>query len=303
MPRMLDGAARTLERLVNERSAKLKSRSVTVGLVGRGIQFSRSPIMHQREGARLGISYRYVLIDFDKLELPDSALGEIVDAAERLGFAGLNVTHPFKQTVTDHLTRLADDAAVIGAVNTVVFAQAERVGHNTDSAGFAESFSESMAGCALQCVLQLGAGGAGMAVAHALLKLGARELVVFDIDERRAQHLAATLRARSGKPIVLVAAPDTVIGRASGIVNTTPVGMAKYPGMPIPAELLSPHQWVAEIIYFPTETELVRRALARGCRALTGTGMAVYQAALSFELFAGVAADRAAMSEHFKAVA
>ena len=79
--------------------------------------------------------------------------------------------------------------------------------------------------------------------------------------------------------------------------------MAKYPGMPIRPELLKPEHWVAEVIYFPPETELVRRALALGCRTLKGTGMAVGQAVGSFELFAGVSADRAAMSEHFEAAA
>lgn len=259
--------------------------------------------MHEREGARLGISYRYVLIDFDELQLPDSALGEIVDAAQRLGFAGLNVTHPFKQSVTALLTRLADNAAVIGAVNTVVFADEERVGYNTDSGGFAESFSESMTGCSLQNVLQLGAGGAGMAVAHALFKLGAEKLSVFDTDASRSQNLAATLRDRMGKVVEVVPSAAAAIAQAEGIVNTTPVGMVKYPGMPIRAELLSPRQWVAEIIYFPAETELVRRARALGCRVLTGAGMAVYQAVLSFELFAGVSADRTAMSGHFETAA
>jgi shikimate dehydrogenase len=299
-------AARTLATLIADYPAAptLGGRSVTVGLVGRSIQSSRSPIMHEREGARLGIHYRYVLIDFDALGLPDSALGEIVDAAQRLGFAGLNVTHPFKQSVAALLTRLADDAAVIGAVNTVVFAATERVGYNTDGGGFTESFSESMAGCSLQNVLQLGAGGAGMAVAYALFKLGAEKLSVFDTDESRSQNLAATLRDRMGKRVEALASPAAAtIAEADGLVNTTPVGMAKYPGMPIRAELLSPRQWVAEIIYFPAETELVRRARALGCRVLTGTGMAVYQAVLSFELFAGVSADRAAMSGHFETAA
>ena len=172
--------------------------------------------MHEREGARLGISYRYVLIDFDELQLPDSALGEIVDAAQRLGFAGLNVTHPFKQSVTALLTRLADDAAVIGAVNTVVFAEGERVGYNTDSGGFAESFSESMTGCSLQNVLQLGAGGAGMAVAHALFKLGAEKVTVFDTDEVRSRHLAATLRDRMGKRVEVTPSPAAAIAQAGG---------------------------------------------------------------------------------------
>ena len=142
-----------------------------------------------------------------------------------------------------------------------------------------------------------------MAVAHALLKLGAEELVVFDIEQRRSEHLAHTLSARWGTRIETPLAPDAAIGQANGIVNTTPVGMAKYPGLPIRVELLTAQHWVSEIIYFPSDTELVRQALALGCRTLKGTGMAVGQAVRSFELFAGVTADRAAMSAHFLAAA
>jgi shikimate dehydrogenase len=89
----------------------------------------------------------------------------------------------------------------------------------------------------------------------------------------------------------------------NGVVNTTPVGMAKYPGTPFPVDWLSPLQWVAEIIYFPEETELLREARIIGCRTLPGTGMAIYQAVRAFELFTGIAPDPAAMVSHFEAAA
>jgi shikimate dehydrogenase len=301
--RDFDRAVTTLGKLAGDFPARAKGRSVTVGLVGRAIQSSRSPIMHEREGARLGMQYRYVLIDFDDLGLEDASLGEIVSAAERLGFAGLNVTHPFKQNVIAHLTGLAHDAEMIGAVNTVVFADKKRLGHNTDSAGFAESFRDEMNGCSLRRVLQLGAGGGGMAVAHALLSLGAQELIVVDIDKRRAEQLVARLRKIWGREIGIETAAEAAVDRADGVVNTTPVGMAKYPGIPIRPELLTSKHWVADIVYFPPNTELVQRALALGCRTLTGIGMAVGQAVRSFELFAGVSADRRAMSGYFGAAA
>ncbi len=170
-------------------AGKGDGRSVLIGLVGRGIGSSRSPIMHQREGARLAIDYIYRLIDFDQLGLDDGALSDIIAAAEQLGFSGLNVTHPFKQSVVSFLTDLSPEASAIGAVNTVVFRDGRRAGHNTDSWGFAESFRESMSGCSLADVLQLGAGGAGAAVAHALLELGVERLAVFDTASLRAQEL------------------------------------------------------------------------------------------------------------------
>lgn len=300
------------ERIVDLLRSLLRSRggaaadgrdTVLIGLVGRAIQSSRSPIMHEREGARLGMRYGYILIDFDDLGLADEDLGEVLDAAEALGFAGLNVTHPLKQSVIPHLVRLAPDASAIGAVNTVVLRNGVRSGHNTDCWGFAESFRDGMAGCPLGRVVQFGAGGAGAAVAHALMELGVANLVLVDSDLDRARRLAGRMAERFGPRVEAGSDVAWHVADAQGIVNATPVGMAKYPGMPFPGELLSPGHWVAEIIYFPQETELLRRARALGCRTLAGTGMAVYQAVRAFELFTGVAPDRAAMAGHFEAAA
>ncbi len=277
--------------------------AIVIGLIGRGIQLSRSPVMHEREGARLGLRYIYALVDFDKLDLPDSALGDVVEGLERIGFAGFNVTHPFKQSIIPHLTGLADEASAIGAVNTVVLKNGARTGHNTDCWGFAESFRDTMAGCPMDNVVQLGAGGAGAAVSYALMELGVTELAIIDSDRERAEHLSARMAARFGRRARASADVENSLARAAGIVNTTPVGMAKYPGMPFPAGLLSARHWVAEIIYFPQETELLRRARTLGCRTLAGTGMAVYQAVRAFELFTGIAPDRAAMVGHFEAAA
>ena len=274
-------------------------RTALIGLLGRGIGSSRSPIMHEREGARLGLDYAYRLVDFDQLGLEDAALGDVIAAAEDLGFTGLNVTHPYKQGAVPFLTELAPDAAAIGAVNTIVFKDGRRNGHNTDSWGFAQSFLERMAGCRLDRVLQLGAGGAGAAVAHALLDLGAARLALFDTAADRAAQLADRLDARFPGRVEIATDITAAFAQAVGVVNATPVGMAKYPGLPFAPALLSPRHWVAEIVYFPAETALLRLARELGCRTLSGLGMAVNQAVRAFELFTGIAPDRASMTRHF----
>lgn len=277
--------------------------AISIGLLGRGIQSSRSPTMHEREGARLGIRYSYALIDFDRLRLADDALGAVLDAAEALGFAGLNVTHPFKQTVIPFLSRLAEDTQAIGAVNTVVLDDGERVGHNTDCWGFAESFRDGLSGSAVQWVVQFGAGGAGAAVACALMELGVESLAIHDVDAGRLRDLVGSLSKQFPGRVRMAGQLADDIRNADGVVNTTPVGMAKYPGTPFPTELLSARQWLAEIVYFPQDTELLQKARAIGCRTLPGRGMAVYQAVRAFELFTGIAPDRAAMASHFEAAA
>jgi shikimate dehydrogenase len=295
--------AGTIEALMRGHRLAGQSRpDIRVGLIGRGIQLSRSPAMHEREAGRLGLSCAYLLIDFDVLGLGDEDLGAALDAATMLGFHGVNVTHPFKQQVMPLLDALAPDAAALGAVNTVVFG-ARRMGHNTDCWGFAESFRTSMPGAPLGRVAMFGAGGAGSAVAYALMGLGAGRIDVVDSDAARAAGLVARLSAPAGAARLAVADAAAAVREADGIVNTTPVGMAKYPGTPFPADLLSARQWVADVIYFPPETELLRRAAALGCRTLPGIGMAIGQAARAFELFTGRAADMAAMAHHFEAAA
>jgi shikimate dehydrogenase len=271
------------------------------GLVGRSIQESLTPGMHEAEGRRLGLDYTYSLIDFDRLKLADSELGAVVEAAAEAGFAGLNVTHPFKQAVLPLLDALASEAAAIGAVNTVVFRDARATGHNTDAWGFVESFRRAMDSASLASVVLVGAGGAGLAVAHALLTLGADRVDVFDRDEGRAEALVARLAS----PRLCARRLDELgvaLHGASGLVNATPAGMSKYPGLPVPAEALHPGLWVADIVYFPEQTALIQAAAARGCRTLTGRGMAIFQAVRAFELFTGQAPDPAAMARHFQAL-
>lgn len=275
-------------------------RSVLAGLIGAGIQASRTPALHEREGDAQGIRYLYRLIDLDPLGKSADDLEFLLAAASDLGFTGLNVTFPCKQAIIPLLDDLSAEARGIGAVNTVVLRDGRRIGHNTDCLGFAEGFRRGLAGAPRQRVVQMGAGGAGAAVAHALLAEGVERLVLFDVDPARAQALADNLNQHFGAPRALAGSDLAgALGDAQGLVNTTPVGMAKLPGMPVPAELLRADLWVAEVIYFPLETELLRQARALGCRTLDGGTMAVFQAVKAFELFSGVTADAARMQAHF----
>lgn len=278
-------------------------RSMLVGLAGRGIQLSRTPGMHEREARRLGLPYSYVLLDFDRIGLPDDEIGNVIAAAQSLGFRGLNITHPFKQLAIPSMDEMSPEAAAIGAMNTAVFDKGQSTGHNTDSWGYAESFREGMTNAPAGRVALFGAGGAGAAVAYALMELGAGELSVVDADPTRASLLAERMRQPFGGRVTVASDPASAVRDAQGIVNTTPVGMYKYPGTPFDTSLLTSEKWVSDVIYFPAETELLRRARALGCRTLPGIGMAIYQAVRAFELFSGCKADRAAMAGHFEAAA
>lgn len=278
------------------------AKSVLTGLIGRGIQLSRSPAMHEAEGAAQGVNYIYRLFDTARMD-PETGIGDILRAAEICGFAGVNVTYPHKVEVIGYLDELSEAAAAVGAVNTVVFRDKKRFGHNTDLWGFAESFQRGMADAARDRVLLIGAGGAGAAVAHALIRCRAGRLLIADTDKAKAEHLAQMICAAhgAGRAVACGSVESAAAEAPDGIVNATPVGMASVPGCPFPPALIKPQMWVADIVYFPLETELLRHARDRGCRTLSGSGMAVFQAVRAFELFTGLKADGDRMEAVFKA--
>lgn len=273
-----------------------------IGLIGTAIQASRAPAMHQDEASAQGLTLIYKLIDLDVLGLGLDALPELLTAAERMGFDALNITHPCKQAVIPYLHALSPDATSLGAVNTVQLRNGRRIGHNTDWFGFAENIRRNLPDAPMDRVVQFGAGGAGSAVAHAALVRGTRHLTLTDIDPSRAEAVAVSLNGRFGAGRVeAVTDAAAAMAHADGVINATPIGMDSHPGMAFPAAWLRPSLWVAEVIYFPLETELLRRARALGCRVVDGGGMAVFQAVEAFRLFTGRTADANRMLSRFRA--
>lgn len=288
---MATGGAR--DRGTGEVAAELR-----LGLIGRGIALSRSPRMHEAEAAAQGLNCRYELLDTDAGT--EGSLAEILDRAEASGFAGLNVTFPYKQEIIPLLEGLSDAARRVGAVNTVVFREDGRSGHNTDFWGFSENLRRNLPGAETGCVLLIGAGGAGGAAAHALADLGVARLLIADRRPEAAAKLVDAVNVAAGESVAEVAKDlASAAGEAEGIVNTTPVGMAKMPGTPIDPALLRPDHWVVDIVYFPLETELLRQARHIGCRTIGGEGMALFQAVRAFELFTGIRPDAERMRQAF----
>jgi len=275
-------------------------RTVLVGLIGSDLKLSKTPALHEREGACHGLDYRYERVDIHERDLPASALPDLLRELEDRGFSGTNITHPFKQTVLPLLDELSEDARMLGAVNTVVFRNDKRVGHNTDWYGFYESFRRGLPDARRERVLLLGAGGAGVAVAHAALKLGVTRLDIFDRDPARAAQLAEDLNRRfDGKHALPTEDLAKSMAASDGLIHATPTGMTSHPGIPIEETLLESRHWVADIVYMPIVTELLAAASRRGCRILPGGGMTVFQAVGAFRLFTGLEPDAERMQGHF----
>ena len=279
----------------------MNARRKLVGLVGANIMRSLSPALHEDAFAAAGMLGHYHLMDLDRL--PGSSLEGLLAAVKVAGFDGINVTYPLKQTVMPMLDELSAEARQIGAANTVTIApDRHTTGYNTDRTGFRRSFEEGLSRGSVdgKPAVLVGAGGAGRAVAFALMDLGAACVHIHDTDRARAQSLAADLVLHYGSSRAIPAASLAgAIASAAGVVNATPTGMTGFPGNPVPAAALRADLWVADVIYTPIETELINAARARGCRTLTGGGMCVHQAAESFRLFTGVAPDIARMHRTF----
>jgi shikimate dehydrogenase len=268
---------------------------VLIGLIGANIMGSLSPALFADAFAAAGIDGFYHLIDVDRM--PERRLAQLLDAIRTAGFAGANITYPFKQEVIALLDAVDPEAAQTGAINTVAIAPDGRItGYNFDRRGWRHSFEETFGrdGAQGASVVLIGAGGAGRAVAFALLDLGAARLVIHDRDGARATALRNDLAKHYGASrcrLTSDLAGD--IAAADGVVNATQVGMRGFPGNPVPVSALSAAHWCADVVYTPIETAFIQAAAAKGCRVMTGGGMCVHQAVEAFRLFTGVEPDLA----------
>jgi shikimate dehydrogenase len=268
-------------------------RDMLVGLIGANIQKSLAPALFADVCAASGRRGYYHLMDVDALA--GRGLEDLLGAARTAGFAGVNVTYPFKEAVPALLDAVAADARQIGAVNTVTIDRdGTTTGYNTDRIGFRRSFEEKFGRDAVagKTAILVGAGGAGRAVAFALCDLGVATLLVSDKNATQATGLAAALAAHFGPDRCRVETdPVSALATAAGLVNATPVGMTGFPGLPVATDTIQAHHWVADVIYTPLETDLLKAARAKGARAMGGAGMCVHQAVEAFRLFTGFTPD------------
>ena len=268
------------------------------GLIGAPIAQSAAPAMHEQAAEALGVRCHYQLIEVAGAD--PAELRALLDGVRRLGFAGVNVTFPYKEAVVPLLDEMSPGASAIGAVNTVVVRDGRLIGHNTDTTGFERAIGDLVAGSNHGPVALIGAGGVGKAIAFALANLGVVEISIFDADRVKAERLAMQLRGRMEARVADDVA--NALQGAAGVVNGTPVGMLPDRGMAVPEALLHRDLWVADAVYTPLWTPLLTAARARGAKVMTGRELAIYQAADAFELFTGLKPSVAVIGNAFDAV-
>jgi shikimate dehydrogenase len=268
------------------------------GLIGAPIRHSASPAMHEEAASALGLRCHYQLIEIAGADRDQ--LRTLLEGIRRTGFAGVNVTYPYKEAVVPLLDELAPEARAIGAVNTVVVRDQKLIGHNTDTTGFARAVKPLVEASGRGPVALVGTGGVGKAIAFALVGLGVAELRIVDADRAKAEALAALLSDHPG--VTVVDSVEAALRGAVGLVNGTPVGMLPNRDSPVPEALLHDGLWVADAIYSPLWTPLLNAARAKGARVMSGRALAIDQAADAFKLFTGLAPPVEAMAKAFDGV-
>jgi shikimate dehydrogenase len=273
-------------------------RSVLAGLLGAPIAQSAAPAMHERAAEALDLRCHYQLIEIAGAGRHELKL--VLEGVRHLGFAGINVTFPYKEAVVELLDELSPSAALIGAVNTIVVRDGRLVGHNTDTTGFMRAIAPLGAASSRGRVALIGTGGVGKAIAFALADLGVEQLRLFDREPVKAQQFAARLEGRIKTSVT--SGIEEALRDAVGVVNGSPVGMLPNLGTPVPDALLHAGLWVADAVYSPLWTPLLTAAKAKGATVMTGRELAIYAAADAFELLTGYAPSTAGMGIAFDSV-
>ncbi len=269
------------------------------GLIGAPIAQSAAPAMHEQAADALGVRCHYQLIEVANADA--ATLRALLDGVRRLGFAGVNVTFPYKEAVIPLLDEMSPDARIIGAVNTVVVRDGRLFGHNTDSTGFARAIGDLIDGSKSAAVALIGAGGVGKAIAFALARLGVAELNIFDADRSKAEELSSQLHGRLTARVA-----DDVASALHGVAGSGQRNAGRHAA--------GPRLWRCRrrccIAACGWQTRSTRRygrrccsPRAKGASVMTGRDLAIYQAADAFELFTGLKPSVAAIGNAFDGVA
>jgi shikimate dehydrogenase len=263
---------------------------IRLGIFGWPVAHSKSPQMHESAARALGLDLRY-----ERFGVAPDALAETVAEKHRAGIDGYNVTVPYKEAIMSLLDEIAPAARAIGAVNTVVRADGDYLGHNTDAPGFVRSLEEAGVPIEGARVVVLGAGGAARAAVVGLASAGANEITVLSRRPEQGEALARSLGPELAAP--LAAAP---LGNAKGffesatlLVQATSATLGSSPAAAefaasLPVEALPNDAAVVDMVYKPLKTSLLERAEARGLVVVDGLGMLLHQGAIAFEMWTGL---------------
>lgn len=264
--------------------AMITGKTRLLALFGSPVSHSGSPKLYNSAFRKLGLDYVYVAIDIDK------NVKDAISSARLFNLKGFNLTMPCKTEALKYIDEVSEEAEIIGSVNTVVNEDGRLKGYMTDGIGFVNNLTANGITIKNKKCIILGAGGAATAIALQLALEGALEVNVinrkgktFDIFSGKLEKI----RAFSGASVnIKDAIAIKLIKDADILVNATPIGMGTDE-TPVNSSLFHRNLVVADIVYKPLETTLLREAKESGCICINGIGMLQYQAVEAFKLFTG----------------
>jgi len=271
-----------------------QSSQEVVCCLGHPVAVNPTQYMMEKAFAAAGLDWRYLTCD-----VPPEKLADAMRGIRALAFKGANFTIPHKVTVIPFLDSLSPAAERIGAVNCLNRVGEKLVGENTDGKGFYQSLREACDPAGLSIVI-LGAGGAARAIAVELALAGAAEIMIVNRSAERGQALVDVLRQRTSAKaeLVLLAGNYAVADSAAIFINATSIGLGDAAArVPVAVESLRSDLIVADVVFNPPQTWLIRTAADHGCRTIDGLGMLVNQAVISFKIWTGTDPDSSVMRD------
>lgn len=252
-------------------------------LFGKNITRSKSPYFHNELAKHLNINFSYQLNSIDSGDIEEFKSQVAAQFGSEIQSA--NVTYPFKEIAIEIANKLDNSAQRVQAANTLVKKDGQIIAYNTDYSGFIQAYKNSRIEVPGRVVL-VGCGGVGKAVAMSLVDLGASELILFDMDNQKAQTLADQL-ANEGLQVTVANSEllESYVKAANGLVNCTPVGHYSMPGTPIPESWIGSQNWVFDAVYTPVDTQFLLAAKEKNVSIISGFELFFYQATDAFSLF------------------
>ncbi len=276
------------------------SKTEHFAVLGHPIGHSLSPVMHNAAFESMGMDACYMAFDVH----PDRLM-EVLNAMKHMGFVGVNLTVPHKETAFREFTDLDEMAQLMGAVNTVAFSEDGMAGYNTDGYGFLKALEESFGGSLDgRTVFVLGTGGAGRAVALVSAQNSASGITLADLDEERSRRVCSEIEELN--PLVDVSVVSDKAGLADAsrsadiVVQATPIGMKPDDPSLLGPEAFREGQWVLDLIYMYPTTTFMAAASEGGASTANGLGMLLHQGARAFTIWTGIEAPMDVMREALK---
>ncbi|MEN6326273.1 MAG: shikimate dehydrogenase [Syntrophomonas sp.] len=275
----------------------IDTQTTILGLIGRPLKHSLSPLMHNLTFKHMGINSSYI-----PFEVVPERLADVMTAIRTLNLRGVNVTIPYKEEVIPYLDELSPEAAACGAVNVISHENGRLIGYNTDGQGFVAALEEVGFRVEGQAVF-IGAGGAARSVAYEMARAGLSKIDFMDPDITRADALADLIAQKtscsSNARVMNYEEFNLLSGSARYIVNCSPVGMHPHiEDSPVPGfDSLPSETILCDVIYNPLQTKFLRLGQQRGLRTMNGLPMFVHQGALTLEILLGVKPPLAYMKE------